>query len=179
MKKKLVVIALGNRNAGKSRTWYELFGRVIRSGWKTLQINNEEIRSFVKNSSFEETGKEITENVFVRNASFDEYGDDVEDYFGPDDLYDLIFCSVQYTEKGLRTIQYFKDNGYTIYIQWLNPGYHDRDDAKHNDVLGFEKAFGSHGQFHTVSGKEKIRRVQAIKEFVVKWILSVRKNTTD
>lgn len=138
--KKLAVIALGNRNAGKSSTWYELFGRVIRSGWKTLQINNEEVRSFVKNSSFEETGQEITENVFVRNASFDEYGDDVEDYFGTDDLYNFVFCSVQYTEKGLRNIQYFKDNGYTLYIQWLNPGYHDRNDAKHIDVLGFENA---------------------------------------
>ena len=162
-----------NRNAGKSSTWYGLFVRVIRTGWKKLQINGEEIRSFVKNSSFEETGEEINEDVFVRNASFDEYGDEVDEYFGEDDLYDIIFCSVQYTEKGLRTINYFKDRGYFIYIQWLNPGYHDRNE-KHEDVLEFEKTFGGYGEFHIVSGKEKVNRVRTIKEFLVKWILKTK-----
>lgn len=170
MSKKLVVIALGNRNAGKSNTWYELFGRVIRSGWKKLHIDGEEIKSFVKNSSFEETGEEIDEDVFVRNASFDEYGDDVEDYFGNDHLYSMIFCSVQYTEKGLKTISYFKDKGYFIYIQWINPGYHDRNDVVLEDHLGFANSFKNHGEFHIASGKEKVKRVRAVKEFLVKWL---------
>ncbi len=120
---KIAVISLGNRNAGKSSTWYTIFRRVIRTGIKQLRINSRAHEVFVKNSSFEETDKEVEGffDVFVRNASFEEYGDEIEDFFDEDDLPNIIFCSVQYTEKGKKTITWFQEHGYYLYIQWLNP----------------------------------------------------------
>ena len=59
MKQKIAIIVLGKPNSGKSNTWYEIFNRTIRTGWTKLKFNNTEIKIFVKNSSFEETGKEI------------------------------------------------------------------------------------------------------------------------
>jgi len=167
-KQKLVIIALGNKNSGKSNTWYEIFGRVIRTGMKKLILNKKDIEIFVRNASFEEMGDEIQDDVFVRNASFEEYGDEVEDVFNLNHKPNIVFCSVQYTEKGIRTINWFKDNGYYLYIQWLNPGYHDKEE--YSDFLEFEKKFGNQGKFTKCSGKEKVTRIYAIKQFLYTWI---------
>ncbi len=167
--KKLAIIVLGKPNSGKSRTWYEIFGRTIRTGRKKLRLSGKDLNVFVKNSSFEETGKEINLNVFVRNASFEEYGDEITNFFNSDKLPEIIFCSVQYTKKGIRTINWFQENGYYLYIQWLNPGYtHKRE---YSDYLNFEETFKKFGEFHKVNGKEKESRVNAIKEFLVKWVV--------
>ena len=171
--KKVVIIALGKPNSGKSNTWYEIFKRTIRTGWKRLTLLNTELEIFVKNSSFEETKKEINIDVFIRNASFEEYGDEVIDFFDLDNLPKIIFCSVQYTEKGIRTINWFKDNGYYLYIQWLNPGYTHK--VAYSDFLSFESKFKEFGEFHKISGKEKINRTTAIKRFLIKWITSNKK----
>jgi hypothetical protein len=162
--RKLAVIALGKRNSGKSNTWYEIFGRTIRTGWKHL--NNAKI--YVRNSSYEEAGDEIEDDVFVRNASFEEWGDEAEDYFDKNALPKTIFCSVQYTEKGIRTINWFKDNGYYLYIQWLNPGYYYQEE--YSDFLEFENFFGPYGKFTKHSGKEKTGRVGEIIDFLHTWL---------
>ena len=168
MDKKLAIIALGNRNSGKSNTWYEFFGRVIRTGYKKISFNKEETEIFVKNSSFEEMGDDIDEDVFVRNASFEEYGDDADGYFDIDNLPKIVFCSVQYKEKGIETINFFKDHQYYIYIQWLNPGCWDS--KSYDDYLNFEESFKDFGEFHIENGKEKKERVLKIKEFIYNWI---------
>lgn len=164
--KKVAIIALGKRNAGKSSTWYEIFGRVIRSGIKQLRINGKEAKVFVRNSSFEESGEEIEDyfEVFVINASPEESGNDPEDYLDEKQLPNIVFCSVQYIEHGIETISWFKKNGYFLYIQWLNPGY--LDNAEYSDYLGFEKRFHSSGIFTKRSGKEKAKRAAEIKEFL-------------
>src|SRR5437870_4409919 len=105
--KKLAVIALGRRNSGKSNTWYEIFGRTIRTGFKKLELNDTELGIFVKNSSFEETGKEIGSDIFVKNSSFEETGEEVDEIFDIENLPIIIFCSVQYTQKGIRTLSWF------------------------------------------------------------------------
>lgn len=168
-KGKLAVIALGKRNAGKSNTWYELLGRVIRTGYKKIVINKKDIEVFVRNSSFEESGDEISKNVFVRNASFEEAGDEVEDFFDMDVLPGIIFCSVQYTEKGIRTIEWFKNNGYYLYIHWLNPGYFDNNE--YSDHLEFETKFNKYGEFKRQSGKEKKNRIYGIRTFLYSWFV--------
>jgi len=170
-KQKLVIIALGNKNSGKSNTWYEIFGRVIRTGWKKLVLSKKDLDVFIKNSSFEEMGTKVHEDVFVRNASFEEYGDNVNDVFNAENhIPNLVFCSVQYTEKGIKTISWFKDNGYYLYIQWLNPGYYDKEE--YSDSLEFEKKFSEYGIFTKCSGKEKVKRINEIKQFIYKWITS-------
>lgn len=165
---KLAIIALGKQNAGKSNTWYELFGKTIRTGWKRLVLNMQPAEVYVRNSSYEEAGSNIEEDVFVRNSSFEEWGDEIEDYFGADDLPDIMFCSVQYIEKGLRTITWFRDNGYYLYIQWLNPGYYGK--AEYDDTLGFEHTFSKHGTFVKCTGKEKTERAEQIRQFLVDWV---------
>jgi len=165
---KLVVIVLGKPNSGKSNTWYEIFKRNIRTGWKKLKLSNIDLNIFVKNSSFEETRKDININVFVRNASFEEYGDDIKDFWDSNKLPEIIFCSVQYIEKGLNTIKWFKENGYYIYIQWLNPGY--KHSIEYSDYLNFENTFKDYGEFHKITGKEKENRSIEIKRFLTKWI---------
>lgn len=165
---KIAILTLGKPNSGKSNTWYELFNRRIRTGWKKIELSDGEIEVFVKNSSFEETGKEIGMNVFVRNASFEEYGDEVADFFDLEKLPRIVFCSVQYIDKGLRTINWFKENNYYLYIQWINPGY--KDSVEYSDYLNFEEAFKGFGEFHKVSGREKINRTLEIRKFLLKWI---------
>lgn len=167
---KLAIIVLGNPNSGKSQTWYELFNRKIRTGWKVLNVNNLKLEVFVKNSSFEETKKHIGVKVFVRNASFEEYGDSIENSAELQKLPQIIFCSVQYNKKGLKTIEWFKKNNYYLYIQWLNPGYKDKDEYK--DTFDFEKEFKNFGEFHKVSGKETSFRSNEIKSFLVQWVLA-------
>ncbi|MBI1289200.1 MAG: hypothetical protein GC178_16660 [Flavobacteriales bacterium] len=165
---KLAIIVLGKPNSGKSTTWYSLFGRTIRTGWKRLDIDGEEIEGFVKNSSFEEMGQEISMDVFVRNASFEEYGDEVETYFN-DGLPNVVFCSVQYIEKGVRTIEWFKNQGYFLYIQWLNPGY--RLQIEYDDFLRMQERFEAYGRFQKVSGKESgVERVRDIRTFLASWV---------
>jgi hypothetical protein len=167
--KKLAVLILGNRNSGKSNTFYDFFGRTIRTGYKRFKLEGKELGVFVKNSSFEEMGQTIDDDIFVRNASFEEWGDEAEDYFDLNNLPKLVFCAVQYKEKGLKTIEYFKKQGYYLYIQWLNPGF--KDSQEYKDFLKFEENFSKYGEFHKVSGREKFNRVNEIKQFLVDWIL--------
>ena len=167
---KLAIIILGNRNSGKSNTFYELFGRTIKTGWKQLQIDGKNLTLFVKNSSFEEMGEVIDKEVFVRNSSFEERKEEADKFFDKVGLPRIVLCAVQYKEKGLDTIEFFKRNGYYIYIQWLNPGF--RDNIEYEDFLKFEERFSSSGQFHKVSGKEKTKRVEQIKQFLIGWMLN-------
>lgn len=166
-KNKLAVIVLGRPNSGKSKTWYEIFKRVIRTGWKKLTISKSEITVFVKNSSFEEMGEEIKVDVFIRNASFEEYGDEANDFFDKKSP-EIIFCSVQYTKKGIRTIDWFVKNGYYLYIQWINPGYTHK--KEYSDFLNFKNQFEQFGEFHKRTGKEVNVRANEIKQFIVNWI---------
>ncbi len=167
MQRKLAVIALGFPNSGKSTTWYKLFGRVIRTGWKKLFVDNKLRSVYFRNGSYEERGDEIEDDVFFRNASFEEYGDEAEEYFEKEtNQPEVIFCAVQYIEKGNRTINWFVENGYELYIQWLNPGFHGEP---YEDYLRFEEKFSPFGTFTKVSGKETTERVRTIREFLFQW----------
>lgn len=165
IKKKIAILVLGKPNSGKSKTWYTIFRRIIRTGWKKLKLSNAELNIFVQNSSFEETGNIIHVDVFIRNASFEEYGDDIIDNDELKKIPDIVFCSVQYINKGIDTINWFKENGYYLYIQWLNPGYKDK--SEYEDDLKFEENFKEFGEFHQVSGKESEIRTTAIKKFLL------------
>ena len=172
--KKLAVIVLGHKNSGKSHTWYELFGRVIRSGYKRLNLGYKQINPVVKNSSFEETDQEIEDYIdpFVQNSSFEENGGEIENWFDEDGLPDIFFCSVQYSTHGIQTINWLKEKGYYLYIQWLNPGYHDKEE--YADSLDFENKFQNSGQFERYTGKEKIDRTIRLKKFLTDWVTNNR-----
>lgn len=52
-KRKLVVIALDKQNAGKATNWYGILGRKTRTGLKKLNIGESEIKTSIRNSSFD------------------------------------------------------------------------------------------------------------------------------
>lgn len=170
MEKKVAILILGNRNSGKSNTFYEFFGKKIRTGLKKINFNKKDIELFVKNSSFEEMDQEINDAIFVRNSSFEELDDEAENFFNENNLPKIVLCAVQYKEKGLSTIEYFKNKGYYLYIQWLNPGF--KDTKEYDDFLNFSSTFSEYGEFHQVSGKEKKLRTAQIKTFLLNFILS-------
>jgi hypothetical protein len=67
MTDKLVVAVLGNRNAGKSLTWNELFGRTVRTGkdLRLLKLNaHEAVEVFLVSSSPEP----------IRYHAFEDFG---------------------------------------------------------------------------------------------------------
>jgi hypothetical protein len=167
---KLAIIVLGRPHSGKSTTWYRLFGRTIRTGMKRLRLSQVDVRLLVRNSSPEESRIEIGDFVelFVKNSSFEEMGEEIEDYFDLNGLPSMILCSVQYTAHGIKTIEWFKNNGYDLYIQWLNPGHGDK--SEYDDSLGFRR-FESPGRFHVRSGRESPEsRVAEIRDYLTRYV---------
>ncbi len=169
---KVVILILGKQNSGKSTTWYEFFERDVRTGWKKFHVLHNKIKFFNSKSSLKENPEAIEVNVFLRNASFEEYKDDISKSKDLAKLPKMVFCSVQYSQEGFKTINWFKENGYYLYIQWLNPGFKDK--TAYTDDLNFKK-IGEFGEFHKVSGKEKSNRTSEIQKFVVNWVLKNKK----
>ena len=118
MKNKIAITVLGNRNSGKSTTWNTLFGETVRTGIHLRHLyltETEYIEVFLVSGSPEEREIYVGEIVGEQRPS-------------------VILCSIQYREDVTQTINFFRDNDYSIYTQWLNPGYHDG--ALQADVLG-------------------------------------------
>lgn len=172
-KPKLAIIALGKPNAGKSTTWYELYGQRFKTGWKEFIIKGKKIIAFVQNSSNEELAQKAKEyfKIFIRNSSFEESKVKAKGYKPFQELPDVIICSVQYSKGGLETMDWFRDNGYYLYIQWLNPGYNDK--PEYEDHLNFEKSYAKYGEFHKRSGKEVKKRAEEVKQFLYEWFINI------
>ncbi|MEK5175520.1 hypothetical protein NST63_20190 [Heyndrickxia sp. FSL W8-0496] len=152
MTNKLAIIVLGNRNAGKSETWKRLFNQVnIRTSSKKrkLYLNKiEYVDVFLINGSPEERGLEVDEIIKVET--------------------DILLCSVQYNKHGLKTIKKLYNCGFQIYIQWLNPGFADRNE--YNDYLYILEELKAlkNLETHKRSGKkeEVINRVSDIHSYI-------------
>ena len=150
---KLAVVVLGNRKAGKSTTWNELFGRTVRTGseLRELELSDDggTLPVFLVSGSPEERRKELASIV---------EGDER-----------VILCSLQYTERARDSIRFLVDSGYRLYVQWLNPGRHDAQAAP--DVLGFVDFLLHHGATLSVrDGREPPRsRVREIRDFLTGW----------
>lgn len=120
MKKNLVIGILGHPNSGKSETWYNLFKERVKTGSYIRHLyltKTEYVEVFLVNGSPEETGIYVGERL-----------DDVTPR--------IALCSMQYTREVTETIDYFVENDYFLYIQWLNPGYKDQNDIGYFDYLG-------------------------------------------
>ncbi|MEA2879658.1 MAG: hypothetical protein QOF14_4854 [Hyphomicrobiales bacterium] len=153
MAKRLFVGVLGHRKAGKSTTWYELFGHAVRRGKNARQL------ILIKESAAE---------VFVVSGSFEERGEYADEGLDKQDAR-IVLCSIQYNEEGLNTIDYAFKNGFDVFIQWLNPGYHDETD--YFDRLGLvNSVLARGGTFAIRDGKGSLRnRVREIREFIFGW----------
>jgi hypothetical protein len=151
MKNKLLITVLGHRNSGKSKTWYTLFNRRVRTGWKQLRFaDGAYVDVFLVNGSPEERGVFVGEILNNSTPS-------------------IVLCSMQYTAEVKKSFDYFISNDYRIFVQWLNPGY--RDSQPYTDslrIVDFLKL--------TEAGVEKEdgnldpnKRTGKIRDLVYKW----------
>lgn len=153
MADRLLIGVLGNRNSGKSTTWNTLFGATVRTGRhaRSLPLRSGEcVEVFLASGSPEERELYVGDIVGETTAR-------------------IILCSLQY-RKGVNTsLDYFIENGFFIYLQWLNPGY--SDPGENFDRLGIV------GQILSVPSVVSMRngtsdpaaRVQEIREFIYGW----------
>lgn len=154
----LVIAVIGHRNAGKSTTWYTLFDRKVKTGdsLRPLNLNDAE---YV--------------DVFLINGSPEERGIYVGEIIGEPPLPRIVLCSMQYIEQVKHSIDYFIDNDYLIYAQWLNPGKHDIDCVSY-DSLGLMNYLLSRKSVTSIrNGKENsASRCDEIRAFLYGWAMS-------
>ncbi len=153
MSDRLLVGVLGNRNAGKSRTWNTLFGRTVRRGKTPHQLElrpNECVETYLVSGSFEERGEyagDVLENQHCR----------------------IVLCSMQYTEAVDQTLRYFVEKDFSLYVQWLNPGYSDK--GENWDRLGLSnRLLAARALLSIRDGQvNEASRVQEIKQHIYGW----------
>ena len=158
MTDKLVVAVLGNRNAGKSLTWNELFGRTVRTG-KDLRLLKLNAREAVE--------------VFLVSGSPEERNEYVGDLVGTSGAR-IVLCSMQYTESVMETLDFFTEQGFLVFLHWLNPGYSDL--AAYPDSLGIYAAIQHR---HSLTGIRNGQvnpapRVRELRDFIYGWASSRR-----
>ena len=154
---RLLIAVLGHRNSGKSKTWDTLFGYKVKTSKKQRAFNligktNTEV--FVISGSPQERKKKVMELLKDKKSK-------------------IVLCSIQYTDKGIEdakgTFDYFIKRGFSIYVQWLNPGY--KDASSYPDELGLW-TYLQH-QRSTLSirtGKRHLSsRTREIREFLHGW----------
>ncbi|MBC3831465.1 hypothetical protein H8K33_08085 [Undibacterium amnicola] len=153
MKDKLAVVILGNRNSGKSTTWYELFGAQVRTGQNGRRLNL--------------TKCHYMEDVFLVNGSPEERNEPIANNFAAHSAR-VVLCSTQYVTNNA-TLPWFINNGYELYVQWLNPGYHDS--SKYRDTLNLiDYLVDAGATVKMQNGKLHVAdRVKELRQFIFGW----------
>jgi hypothetical protein len=153
MPDRLLIGVLGNRNSGKSTTWYTLFGASVRRGRNARLLTlrpNECVEVFLVSGSFEERQEYAGDILANQNCR-------------------IVLCSLQYTAEVHRTFTYLIENNFFIFLQWLNPGYHDAGETW--DRLGLVNQILSVPSVVSIrnGGADPASRVQEVREFIYGW----------
>ena len=153
MTNRLLIGVLGNRNCGKSHTWNTLFGRTVR-------------RSKSPHHLALQPGKYV--EAFLVSASFEERGEYAGDILGNQDCR-IVLCSMQYTKDVRATLDYFIEQKFYLYIQWLNPGRNDPGEVWDrlglvNEILAVPSIFSIRDGRNNADD-----RVQEMREFIYGW----------
>lgn len=158
MKNNLVIGVIGHRNSGKSTTWYDLFETKVRTGSQIRRINL--------------TDSEYIE-VFLVSGSPEERELYVGDIIG-NQKPRIVLCSMQYISNVVDTINFFADNDYFLYMQWLNPGHYDQNNVPCADYLGIANMLLSLDSTLSIrNGKLNTNdRVQEIIDYLYGWAKS-------
>lgn len=151
----LIVSVLGHSNSGKSTTWNNLFGREVRTGTELRRL-------YLKPNQYVE--------VFLVSGSPEERETYVGEIIGEQEPR-IVLCSMQYRRDVLTTIDFFTERHYSLYTQWLNPGYHDQNETSMFDYLGIWNYLNSKNATLLIeNGKlDTNARVQRICEFIFGW----------
>lgn len=151
---KLLIAVLGHRDSGKTTTWNSLFGTTVKTG-KTLRklyLNgNEYVYVFLISGSPQERNKYVEDLITVEKPA-------------------IVLCSTQYRAEVIETYDYFKDNEYSIFVHWLNPGYNDQNSAYFDSLGLIPRLLGNGATLAIRNGKEDSSfRVQELKEYIYGW----------
>ncbi|MCA0235864.1 MAG: hypothetical protein LCH81_05740 [Bacteroidetes bacterium] len=154
----LAITVLGNRNSGKSTTWNQLFEGKVKTGKKIRKLYLRE-REYV--------------HVFLVSGSPEERESYVGNIIG-EQKPRIVLCSMQYRADVTQTIQFFSDNNYFIFSQWLNPGYFDPNETPTPDDLELMKYLLSlHSIVGIRNGKSEVApRINEIRDFIYGWASS-------
>lgn len=150
---RLFISVLGNRNSGKSSTWNALFGREVRTGKNTRQLslgNGRCVEVFLISGSPEE--RQIYAGQILENQNCR-----------------IVLCSVQYTDAGRDTFNYAVDKEFSVFTQWLNPGYEDQGNYFDNE--GFAPWLLAQGATISIrDGRHALlSRVEEIRQCIDGW----------
>mgnify|MGYP000852377310 CR=1 FL=1 len=156
-KNKLLIAVLGNEGSGKTTTWETLFGRRVHTGknLRNLVIQGIKIPVFL-----------INESPLERKTKLE--------YILPDDDPEIVISSFLYHKDVVENFEYFINRGYNIYVQWLNPGYNDKNHKAlfYNDgIINYLLRCGA-----IVSAKNAknnpVSRVNEIKNYLLSYFLT-------
>src|SRR5215471_16312670 len=150
---RLLVAVLGNPKAGKSTTWNTLFGQRVRTTDHPRMLE-------LRPGEFVE--------VFLVNGSPEERHIYVGKILGSSRPR-IVLCSVQYTASAKKTLAYFVDRRFLLFLQWLNPGRRDKGETW--DKLGLTGQVLAHkGLVSIRNGRVSPRpRVQQLREYIYGW----------
>lgn len=158
MKNNLLIGLLGHRNSGKSTTWYELFEERVRTGIHIRKL-------YLTPTQYVE--------VFLVSGSAEERDMYVADIIGQQKPR-IVLCSMQYISEVSETIDFFVENDYFLYIQWLNPGFEDQNEIAHSDYLGIANRLLALGSTLSIRNAkhDSAMRVQEITDYLYGWAAS-------
>jgi len=149
----LAVTVLGHRNSGKSTTWNTLFGATVKTGKykRRLYLNKAQYVDVFLVSGSPEERDEYVGNIITAGKP------------------EIILCSTQYVANVQTTYDYFFQNSYECFVQWINPGFSDV--AAYPDALGLLPYLLNAGATVQMrSGKvDPTDRVRSLKQAILGW----------
>lgn len=153
MRDKLAVTVLGNRQSGKSHTWDTLFGRTVKTGVEARRLD---------------LGEGACVDVFLVSGSPEERHLYVGKLIQDVDCR-IVLCSMQYTDSVGDTIDYFLENKFQLYLQWLNPGFNDL--GENWDRLGLVSRILAEQSWFSIRDArgDASRRVEELRDFIRGW----------
>ena len=86
-----------------------------------------------------------------------------------DDDCRIVLCSMQYRHDVQDTLGYFINRGFSLCVQWLNPGFRDLDTVQ-DDLELRDEILAAHSTLSVRDGKiDPAPRVREIREFIYSW----------
>jgi hypothetical protein len=175
---RLFVAVVGARNSGKSTTWNTLFGRQVNTGKKPRRLDllppGHTTVSLVDETSIAPSADGGSTpvrpylDVFLISGSNEE-----KKRYAQGVLLDvkcrIVLCSVQYNADAFeRTWNFAFEQGFQVYVQWLNPGY--RADESYDHLGLVNHLLSKRALMSMRDGRENLsERTEEIRQFIYGW----------
>lgn len=156
--KKLFLCIMGDRDSGKSTTWYALFGKRVQTSRRHRGL---------------ELFPGVWADVFLINGSPEETRTPLAKRLADVECR-VVLCSVQYGEVGKPSFEYIFDQGYDVIVYWLNPGY--RDELPYSDEAGMRPWLEDRGaRVIQIDGNGDLpQRAETLRTTLIDWLCKQR-----